>query len=216
MRTNRPWNGFLYLKQLRWPWSNAKDQFQDDCQSWLRCMQSWMQSFCIVAPSFHLWKLFLPDFQGRGVSLWAPPCAAVAGIQNKANFPFHQFGLFNGFWAVSNRTPLLATLSQVLVAQTVKNLPAIWETWVWSLDQEDPLEKEMATHFSILAWKILWTEEPGRPQSMGLQSQTWIILHFTTGRGSMALPTPWFWTLGHQRVKDVLSHAICGTLLKQT
>ena len=46
-----------------------------------------------------------------------------------------------------------------LVAQTVKNLPAVQETWVSSLVQEDPLEKEMATHFSILAWKIPWTEE---------------------------------------------------------
>ena len=48
-----------------------------------------------------------------------------------------------------------------LVAQTVKNLPAMQETWVWSLYQEDPLVKEMATHSSILAWKIPWTEEPG-------------------------------------------------------
>ena len=52
-----------------------------------------------------------------------------------------------------------------LVAQTIKHLPTIWETWLWSLDREDPLEKEMATHFSILAWKILWMEEPGRLQS---------------------------------------------------
>ena len=43
----------------------------------------------------------------------------------------------------------------------VKNLPAVQETRVWSLDQEDPLEKEMATYFSILAWEIPWTEEPG-------------------------------------------------------
>ena len=43
------------------------------------------------------------------------------------------------------------------------------ETWVGSMSQEDPLEEEMATHSSILAWKILWTEEPGRPQSLGLQ-----------------------------------------------
>ena len=43
------------------------------------------------------------------------------------------------------------------------------ETWVQSLSQEDPLEREMATHLNILAWKILWTEEPGRLQSMGLQ-----------------------------------------------
>ena len=44
----------------------------------------------------------------------------------------------------------------------VKNSPVKQETWVWSLGQEDPLEKEMATHSSILAWEILWTEEPGR------------------------------------------------------
>ena len=48
-----------------------------------------------------------------------------------------------------------------LVAQMVKNLPAMWETWVWSLGREDPLEKEMATHSSTLAWRIPWTEAPG-------------------------------------------------------
>ena len=47
----------------------------------------------------------------------------------------------------------------LLVAQLVKNLPARWETWIQSLGQEDPLEKRMAAHFSILAWKISWTEE---------------------------------------------------------
>ena len=59
-----------------------------------------------------------------------------------------------------------------LVAQTVKNLPAIQETQetpVQSLVREDPLEKEMATHSSILAWEIPWIEEPGGLQSMGLQ-----------------------------------------------
>ena len=55
------------------------------------------------------------------------------------------------------------------VAQTVKHLPAMWETWVQSLGWEDLLEKKMATHSSILAWKIPWTEESGRLQSMGLQ-----------------------------------------------
>ena len=54
-----------------------------------------------------------------------------------------------------------------LVAQMVKNLPAMWEAWVQSLGWEDPLEKEMATFSSILAWKIPWTEEPGGLQSMG-------------------------------------------------
>ena len=53
------------------------------------------------------------------------------------------------------------------MAQMVKNLPAMQETWVRSLDREDPLEKGMATHSSILAWRIPWTQEPGGLQSMG-------------------------------------------------
>ena len=56
-----------------------------------------------------------------------------------------------------------------LVAQIVKNLPAMQETWVLSLGWEDPLQKGMATHSSILAWRITWTEEPGGLQSMGSQ-----------------------------------------------
>ena len=56
-----------------------------------------------------------------------------------------------------------------LVAQTVKHLPIVWDTWFRSLVWEDPLEKEMATHSSILAWKIPWTEEPGVLQSKGSQ-----------------------------------------------
>ena len=56
-----------------------------------------------------------------------------------------------------------------LVAQRVKHLPAMQETWVRSLGQEDALEKEMTTHSSTLAWKIPWTEKPGRLQSMGSQ-----------------------------------------------
>ena len=55
------------------------------------------------------------------------------------------------------------------MAQWVKNLPAVQETWVRSLGQEDPLEKETATHSSILAWRIPWTEKLGGLQSMGSQ-----------------------------------------------
>ena len=58
------------------------------------------------------------------------------------------------------------------MAQRLKNLPAIRETWVQSLGWEGPLEKEMATHSSILAWRIPWTEEPGGLQSIGLKSRT--------------------------------------------
>ena len=56
-----------------------------------------------------------------------------------------------------------------LVAQSVKNLPAMQETWVPSLGWEDPLEEEMVTHSSVLAWEIPWTEETGRLQTAGSQ-----------------------------------------------
>ena len=55
------------------------------------------------------------------------------------------------------------------MVQRLKRLPGMWESWVLSLGQEDPLEKEMATHSSTLAWRIPWREEPGRLQSMGSQ-----------------------------------------------
>ena len=69
-----------------------------------------------------------------------------------------------------------------LVAQRIKRLPAMWETWVWSLGREDPLEKKMATRSSILAWRIPWMEEPSRLQSMGSKrvGHDWATsLHFT-------------------------------------
>ena len=84
-----------------------------------------------------------------------------------------------------------------LVAQMVKSLPTVWETWVWSLGQEDPLEKEMATHSSILAWKIPWTEKPGRLQSMELQRvrHNWVTsLSFYGFSSSHA----WMWELDHK------------------
>ena len=81
----------------------------------------------------------------------------------------HQ-GLFK--WISSDRADWLS-----LVAQTEKHLSTMWETWVRSLGQEDPLEKEMAIHSSTITWKIPWTEEPGRLQSMGLErvGHDWVI-----------------------------------------
>ena len=77
-------------------------------------------------------------------------------------------------------------LGASLVAQTVKSLSAMWETWVRSLGGEDPLEKEMAAHSSTLAWRIPWTEEPGGLWSMGSQRvrHNWAtncVLYFTDG-----------------------------------
>ena len=73
---------------------------------------------------------------------------------------------------------MTASCGYLLVAQTVKHLPAMQETQLQSLGQKDPLEKEMATHSSILAWRIPWTKKPGRLQSMGLQrvGHNWVTL----------------------------------------
>ena len=68
------------------------------------------------------------------------------------------------------------------MAQTLKNLPTMRETWVQFLSREDPLEKEMAAHCSILAWRIPWTKEPGRLQSMGLQ-RVGHLTHSLVGSG---------------------------------
>ena len=79
------------------------------------------------------------------------------------------------FLSLAHQLMLLARWRQhqgFPVARMVKNLPAMQETWVRSLDQKDALEKVMATPSSILAWRIPWTEEPGGLQSMGLQRDT--------------------------------------------
>ena len=75
-----------------------------------------------------------------------------------------------------------------LVAQMVKNPPAMWETWVWLLGWEDPLEKGMATHSSIFAWRIPWTEEPGGLHSIGWQRvrHDWSDLACTQGPSQLA------------------------------
>ena len=76
-------------------------------------------------------------------------------------------------------------LGASLVAQMAKNLPANWEMRVWSLGWEDPLEKDMVSHSSILAWRIPWTEEPCRLQSMGSQrvGHDWVTNTFTFLKG---------------------------------
>ena len=95
-------------------------------------------------------------------------------------------------WITINHFNYITTLlthvvcGLLLVAQTVKNPFAMQETHVGSLGQEDPLEKEMASHSSILAWEIPWTEEPGGLQSMGLQR---VGHNWTTNTGMETLST---------------------------
>ena len=82
---------------------------------------------------------------------------------------------------LSDWTELKLEMARVNIDMRLKHLPPMWETQVRSLGQEDPLEKEMATHSSILAWRIPWTEELGRLQSTGLQrvGHDWVTsLHF--------------------------------------
>ena len=87
----------------------------------------------------------------------------------------------------------MSITSDSLEAQVVKHLPAIWETRLQLLGWEDPLEKEMATHSSTLAWKIPWTEEPGRLQSMGWQRDGHDLLTSLSSFTSDMQMTPPLW-----------------------
>ena len=87
------------------------------------------------------------------------------------------------------------------MAQMAKNLPAVQENWVQSLGQKDALEKEMATHFSILTWEIPWTEEPGGLQSVGPQRVTQHTYH------------PYNWSLPFTLHSNVL---FCFSLTKKS
>ena len=118
---------------------------------WYLRLQKWMQKKNIQAYS---WKVV-------GNSIWK--------FQRGANG--HQRRFWVGTWImgyprISRGLPVIRAS---LVAQMVKYLPAMRETWIQFLGQEDPLEKEMAIHSSTLAWKTPWTEDPDRLQSMGLQ-----------------------------------------------
>ena len=117
---------------------------------------------------------------------------------------------------------LITRLSGILgvspLAQRVEHLPAMQETWVWSLSQDDPLEKAMAPHSSTLAWKIPWMEEPGTLQSMGSQrvGHDWVILVFWY-HCKVICPTPyllitivcerkWLYTAYTYRVESYTAH----------
>ena len=83
-----------------------------------------------------------------------------------------------------------------VVAHMVKNLLAVQETWVWAMGQEDPLEMGMATHSSILAWRIPWVEEPGKIQSMGSQrvQYDWATNPFTFTKNYWTIYSPFCFT----------------------
>ena len=102
-------------------------------------------------------------FSSKSFIILAPICRSL----------IHFESIFYVMWSNGSISFFCMWLSSYpgasLAAQIVKHLPTMRETRVWSLGWEDPLEKEMATHSSILTWKMPWTEEPGRLQSMGSQ-----------------------------------------------
>ena len=113
-------------------------------------------------------------------------------MEFKLNFKNHLLEGFPDILTPPHTTELINLpqahyLRASLVAQMVKNLPAIQETWAWFLGQEDPLEKGMATHSSILAWRIPWTEEPGSLQSMGRKESDMTECH------PLSIPCPVFY-----------------------
>ena len=107
-----------------------------------------------------LWAMWSPSATSPTYQVFPPPLESVLQLPHGGQSHLGiSLGYFFQLWAF-------------LVAHMVKNLPVMQETWVQSLGQEDALEQGMATHSSILAWRIPWTEEPGRLQSWGQQRGT--------------------------------------------
>ena len=130
-----------------------------------------------------LWSISLPDIcgiQSLITSISTPVLSLERGLPNTLCLKY----IISSLDTPSAIPPPLfcyTFLESFLVAQMIKNLPAMLEAWVPSLGQEDLLEKGMATHSSTLAWRIPWTEEPGRLQSMGSQrvGHHWVTNTFT-------------------------------------
>ena len=104
----------------------------------------------------------------------SPVLSRLKGFRDLVVVPgWHPFQLSGARWVIKRKVFKSLLLTEYLiswtstVAQMAKNLPARWEMWVWSRCWEDPLEKGMATHSRILAWRFPWTEKPGGLQSMG-------------------------------------------------
>ena len=110
-----------------------------------------------------------------------------------------------GMFVTTSATWEALTCTTCLLFGQNHNLPAMWEIWVWSLRQEDPLEEDMATHFSILARRIPRIEEPGGLLSMGLQNRTWLRATNTSVQSSRSVMsdsvTPW--TTVHQPSQSI-------------
>ena len=132
--------------------------------------QPWFpQGICLgVRLLGHMVVLFLAFFieleQKNSQFVWKHkrPHIAKAIMRKKNGAGGIRLPDFRLYYKVSHQNSMVLKQKASLMAQTVKSPPAVWETWVQTLGWEAPLEKEMATHSSTLAWRIPWTEEPGR------------------------------------------------------
>ena len=160
---------------------------------------------CIIVYYYFYWSIVDSHIHFRCTTYWFSIFYRLCTLQSPCVVRYIPY-LFYSWWFVPlnplhlfgsflHHTPHLANTSLYLwvcfyfvefvvfpTGSMVKNLPTMQETWVWSLDQEDPLEEEMATHSSILAWRISWTEEPGWLQSTGSQKvgHDWVTEHTHT------------------------------------
>ena len=148
------------------------------------------------------------ESQGTGLPVLDGPGNSTGWVEEYSSYSGERVGIPRN-WVTAHLLTFTASLGALMAsvsvlsdsltcyngsfpgAQTVKRLPAVRGTWVPSLGQEDPLEKEMATHSSVLAWKITWREEPGGLQSMGWQRVGWLsdftFLSFYNRRTSVIL-----------------------------
>ena len=175
---------FLNLKILCW-WSNGWDSA---CQCRGHGFHPWSRRIPRVMGQLNLWA---PTIEPSSCNYWSPhrPRAHALQQEKPPQWETLTLQLESSPHSDMRESPCVAmrTLCSQkgtseknnywyfrtsLVAQTVKNLPAMQKTWVQFLCWEDSLEEGMATHSRILAWRIPWTEKPGRLQSMGLQRQT--------------------------------------------
>ena len=152
------------------------------------------------------------------------------GMRNLVSWPGTEPGPpALGAWSLSHWTTrevpvaflMMAILTNgaSLVARMVKNLPTIWETWIQSLGQEDPLEKGMATNSSILAWRIPWTEGPGGPQSIGSQRAglSWSDLaHKKAGSLLTLMDVKLFCSVQFSSVQSLSRVRLCNTMNRST
>ena len=144
----------------------------DTCTGWVEAFPTWTEEVTKnlikeIVPHFRISQSIQSDNGPGFTSKITLQVAKTLGI----NYSLHAAWRPQSWGKVEkmNDTLKQTTVGASLVAQRLKHLPAMQETWVWTLGKEDPLEKEMATHSSILAWRIPWTEEPGGPQSTGSQ-----------------------------------------------